>query len=346
MAVIPHISLLPIDTSWSRQEIGEHNSAQLPLQLVESVFIEDVTDIMQQASFIWKRYISEQELESLKHVRYAIVHHFEVRSEDLHRRPEDEKAKNLLYKLYLGLKTIRPTRSRFQVFIFNLDDAVPRTPRWERNDHNTILCDYEDGRLIQWTDIREMVSSASAILQALGEPTSPISQAIQSLEIGYRSDWLNVRHLLWVVGLDALFTSNEWQNRSAEVSIDRICNFLGSRFRIYAEQETAEYGVSPLPVTTLCEVLEDIYRLRNHFAHGTWPDKHWAGKSCRRSADFSRDISHAEVLSEAASVCLRGCLRKIFGESQLINLFREKNKMNAHFSSKGLARKKKQKAEV
>lgn len=338
--MIPHISVLPIDVSWDFIGPNESNPGRLPFPVVDSVFLEDVAGVIAQTNFIWTRYVSEEEIKSLEHIRYALVHHFEVKSERLHERPKDENSKNLLYRLHLGLKIIRPTRARFQVFTFNMQDPIPRTPRWDRNDYGTILCDYEDG-LIQSHDIEELAASASSILRVLGKPTSPISQAIQSLEIGYRSEWFNVRHLLWVVGLDALFTSTEWENRGSETAIDRICNFLGDRFRIYNEDSLLSVGLPPLPDITLGEVLDDMYRLRNSFAHGRWPDKEWTGKVCRRSKDGTRDIHYAEVLAEAASVCLRGCLRKMLADKQLVEMFNEKAQMNAHFTSKGLVRWKK-----
>lgn len=339
MTTVPHISVLPIDVPSVSFGPDEFDLGKLPFLVGDSVYVEDVTDIIHKTNFIWTRYFSEAEIESLRSIRYALVHHFEARSEHLHMRPEDEKSKDLLYRLYLGLKIIRPTGARFQVFTFNMHDAVPRVPRWERNDQGTVLCDYEEG-LIQWRDVSELAASASSILRVLGKPTSPVSQAIQSLEIGYRSEWLNVRHLLWSVGLDALFTSTEWKSRGREVAVDRICNFLGGRFKIYAE-EPSPLGSMSLPDITVANVLDDMYKLRNDFAHGTWPDKKWAGKVCRRSKDGSRDIAYAEVLAEAASVCLRGCLRKILAEGQLVEMFSEKAQMNSHFASKGFVRRKK-----
>jgi hypothetical protein len=259
-------------------------------------------------------------------------------------RAEDRKSEEMLYRLYLGLKVIRPTRGRYQVLHYDMNLPVPRLPRGYRNDYGTIICDCELLNLnsLRWKDFQDLVAVARSILGTLNDARNPVSQAVQSLEIGYRADFLNVRHLLWVVGLDALFTSIEWENQGIEVSVGRITHFLGLDFAIYSEKPHYDYDSGPtLPNIRLSDVLRDVYRLRNDFAHGTWPDKQWAGKVSRRSADGSRDIYYAEVVSEAASISLRGCLKKILADAQLVQMFTDKTRMNAHFAACGLVRKRK-----
>jgi hypothetical protein len=194
---------------------------------------------------------------------------------------------------------------------------------------------------IRWKDLRELAKLAPSILKSLKTSSLPIAQAVQSLEIGYRADFFNVRHLLWVIGLDALFTSTEWQNRGTEVAVGRIKDFLGLDFEIYPEE--APTGLPSLGSLNLEGVLGDVYDLRNNLAHGTWPNKPWATKVSRRSADGLEDIYYATVLSEAASSILRGCLRKILADDQLVEMFNDKTKMNSHFAQRDLVRKKKAK---
>jgi hypothetical protein len=335
-----HISICPIRIDFLEGSSG----SLLPLRISDSLYVEDVTQIMQEAAFdlLAPQFYEKSEAQALKNTRYALVRRFAC--EDGNRPTEDESSAKALYELYLGVKVIRPTAGRYRIFHFCLSDPAPRLPRGERNDYPTILCDYESGNGIRWKDLQELAALAPSILSTLKSVRNPIAQAVQSLEIGYRADFLNVRHLLWVIGLDALFTSTERENQGTKVSVNRICNFLGARYKIYAEQPFSRLDFPALPETTLDEVLEDIYKLRNDFAHGTWPDKQWAGTACRRSLDDIRDIHYSEMLSEAASVCLRSCLRKIFADRQLVEMFSDKAKMNAHFSSKGLVRKKKKQA--
>jgi hypothetical protein len=335
-----HTSICPIPSAYLG---GDWSESSLPLKIADSLYFADVSQTTRETSFdaFAPHFFSKSEADGLKRIRYGLVHHFECA--DSERSGEEEKSVRLLYQLYLGLKVIRPHAGRFQVFHYDMSQSIPRMPRVERNDHATILCECELLNSIRWVDLQELVAFAPSILIILKTAVPPISQAIQSLEIGYRADFLNVRHLLWVVGLDALFTSTEWENQGAKLTAKRVRYFLGSRFQIYSGEHFPDLGL-PVPTSpSLSATLRDIYKLRNHFAHGAWPDKQWAGKVWRRSADSCRDIYYSEMLSEAASSILRGCLKKILADKQSVEMFNDKAKMNAHFAQLGLVRKKKAK---
>ena len=339
-----HISICPVLVGYGGY--GLVNS-ELPLRLSESLYFEDVSEIVEKMTFdpLVPQFYSRSEADRLKQTRYALTRRFECADRDRH--VMDEESAKLLYELYLGLKVIRPTAGRYQVLHCETGRPTPRLPRGSRNDYGTILCDCELLNTIRWKDLQELAAIATGILSTLKEARNPISQAVQSLEIGYRADFLNVRHLLWVIGLDALFTSIEWENRGSRVTVKRIVDFLGPDFPIYPEKPRLDYDLQAPPNISmpLNLALRDIYRLRNDFAHGTWPDKKWAGRVCRRSLDGSRDIYYAEVLSEAASAVMRACLKHILSDLKLVEMFNEKTKMNAYYASRGLLRKKRKQTE-
>jgi len=338
MTRIPHISLCPIAVD----SFACDWSGSLPLQIVDSISVADVSNIVQETTFdiLSPMFYSKSEIDRLRSIRYALLRRFEC--EDSERPLEDEKSADALYRLYLGLKVIRPTAGAFQVLHYDLSQTVPRLPRGSRNNRETIVSDCERLNAIRWKDLEALAKFAPSILESLKTPSSPIAQAIQSLEIGYRADFVNVRHLLWVIGLDALFTSIEWENRGADVAVKRIENFLGRGFEIYPKMES--FGFPSLDKLTLGEVLTDVYEFRNNLAHGTWPNKPWARKISRRSADGLDDIYYTTVLSESASSILRGCLKNIFAEEQFVGMFNDKTKMNAYFAQRDLVRKRKAKA--
>jgi hypothetical protein len=337
MTLARHISICPI--SWNCLGV-DYPASSLPLRFADSLYFADVSEIIREAAFdtLAPQFYNPSEASALKRIRYALVRHFDC--EDSEKPSEDEKSANILYRLYLGLKVIRPSAGRYQVLHFEMSQSPPRLPRGSRNDYATILSDCDCLNSIRWSDLQELAAVAPSILSVLKQGALPISQAIHNLEIGYRADFVSVRHLLWVVGLDALFTSTEWENQGARLATSRITDFLGTDFRIYSEIPAAELGMPVLSSPKLSETLPDVYRLRNHFAHGAWPDKHWAGRVCRRSVDYTRDIYYSELLSEAASAILRGCLRKVLSDKQMIDIFNDKAKMTAHFASRGLVRKK------
>jgi hypothetical protein len=313
-----------------------------PLRLPEALSIEDVSPIMKETSFapLVPQFYSQAESDQLSRIRYGIVRRFECIDDE--RPSEEEKSAAQLYKLYLGLKIVRPTSGRYQVLHYDMGQTTPRLPRGLRNDYATVPCDSDSLNGVRWNDLEELQRLAPGILTALSTSQAPISQAVQGLEVGYRADFLNVRHLLWVIGLDALFTSTEWENQGAEVSRNRIAHFVG-KLEVYSDSRFEEFGLPRPKAPPLAQTLRDIYKLRNCFAHGAWPDRVWTGSVCRRSVDASRDIYYAELLSEAAVHVLRGCLKQILSDTELVALFNDKTRLNAHFLQLDMIRRRKSK---
>ena len=174
-------------------------------------------------------------------------------------------------------------------------------------------------------------------LEILGDRTLPVTQAVYSLEIGYRAEFFNVQHLLWVVGLDALFSSKKRKHQGADVVKRRVAHFLGDDFLIYPQQR--ESGLPKLIGMSLTDALDEIFVLRHNFAHGTWPARSWAGKICRPTAFGTGSVYYSGMLLEAAAATLRGCLRKILVDEDLLSMFNEKKRMNGYFQKLGIVRK-------
>jgi hypothetical protein len=323
-----HFSVCPI-----RNVTSDDPAWHLPLKLGASLYFDEVSKVFEETGFnlLVPNFYTQEEVEALKKTRYGLVRYSECEERD--NRDEDKESDRLLYPLYLGLKLIRPTAGKYQVLHYDMAQTLPRLPRGWRNDRGTLLSDCESLNTIRWKDLQELQVLAPCVLSTLSTAGNPIAQAVQSMEVGYRAEFSNVRHLLWVVGLDALFTSTEWENQGARVAVQRVEDFLGCGFEIYSENRADFESIDlKLPRTTLSETLQDVYKLRNQFAHGGWPDKAWAGKVCRRSANGLEDIYYATTLSEAASAILRGCLKKILADPALTAMFKDKAKMNAHFS--------------
>src|SRR3984957_21092103 len=105
MTRIPHISLCPIAVD----SFACDWSGSLPLQIVDSISVADVSNIVQETTFdiLSPMFYSKSEIDRLRSIRYALLRRFEC--EDSERPLEDEKSADALYRLYLGLKVIRPT---------------------------------------------------------------------------------------------------------------------------------------------------------------------------------------------------------------------------------------------
>jgi hypothetical protein len=332
MADSSYASVFPIpvdayERSWSESE--------LLVQINESIRIEDVSDLIQKTPFEfwteWSHEHGERECKRLRNTRYALVRRFEcATSEDV---AEKEISKNLLYRLYLSLKVIRASKERFVALHYLVGKGNPTVRGSWRNEFDSELLDCEFEFPIRPEDLRELANVARQSLAIFANRTLSVTQAAYSLEIGYRAEFVNVKHLIWVVGLDALFSTDK--NTTSAVVKKRISDFLGEDFVMYPDQR--EIDLPRLIGLSLNDALEEIYKLRNHFAHGTWPDSRWAGKVCRPRALGTGDINYSGMLLEAAVAILRACLRKILNDNELMDMFNNKAKMHAHFAARGIA---------
>src|SRR5271156_1390097 len=142
-----HVSVCPI-TMVDPEGFDSH--LKLPLMIARSLYFDDVSEIIRETTFDSLELVfpDRPEREALKRVRYGLVRQFDCEEHDPHL--EYEQSARLLYCLYLGLKVIRPTWGRFQIFHYDLAQSKPRLPRIIRNDHGTILCDSDCPNWIGW----------------------------------------------------------------------------------------------------------------------------------------------------------------------------------------------------
>jgi hypothetical protein len=304
----------------------------------ESIRIEAVSNLIQQTpSNFWINWSYDHgasETNRLRNTQFALVRRFKCSSSN--EGLEIEKSKNLLYRLYLSLKVIRATKERFVVLHYKLGHQEPTVRDFWRNEIDSELLDCEFGFSIRPEELCELAQIAQQSLGILGNRTLPVTQATYSLEIGYRAEFFNVQHLLWVIGLEALFSSKERKHQGSDVVKRRVLHFLGNDFLIYPQQRDSE--LPRLIGISLRDALNEIFVLRHDFAHGTWPASRWAGKVCRPTALGTGYVNYSGMLLEAAAAILRGCLRKILADENLVVMFNEKKRMNAYFQELDIVR--------
>jgi hypothetical protein len=157
---------------------------------------------------------------------------------------------------------------------------------------------------------------------------------VRILELGYISEFIDVKQLMWATALDGLFTSaKHW---GSDLASRRIQHFLGADTRIYKQADFASYML--VPSLTLKQVVPDIYKLRNRFAHGEWVPKEFLDRP-GYSGKAGEVLNYADVLLEATSIILRMSLVRILKED-LIEIFGTKSQLDWYFSRAGLVNKK------
>jgi len=302
----------------------DFGSKDLPFEIWPSVFLSDVREQMKGMDLtLWAReYLSKHDVEKIQGWRYALVHHY-TEEQYLHGDAELQ-SRDLLHKIFIGLRIVRASRTPWQYLHARIEQngSLDASGFSRAEMPLTVLhCDL-------WAPIRRndaglLKTIVPALLVAYDTNCEPITRAMRVLEMGYISPFADVKQLLWVTGLEALFTSAKYSG--AAVLIYRLRQFLGSKTRVY---EPADFHVGvTVPSLTLKNVLPDIYTVRNRLAHGEWIPSSFLN----RPGYSGGAKSYADILVEATGIVLRRALIKIFKES-LLETFTDKDRLDRYFS--------------
>ena len=339
MPLVRKITITPVYSLSIWDQPFEKNL--LPFDIISGVQLTDVHHLMESANFdLWAmEHLSKHDVKELKGWQYALTHVYEA--EDHLQSHAEQESKELVHRAFLALRIVRPMRQPYASLQAKfLGDTTIDPFSFSHPEQILVVPDSEALNAVRTQDAFELRAIAPTVLAAYEAECRPVLRAIRSMEVGYLSEFPDVQQLLWVTGLDALFTSREWQNRGTCVATERIKNFLGADYRIYKDGDLPSY--LSVPDVTVGQLVKDVYGLRHLFAHGEWPTKDWTERNARQGIG-SEAVSYADMLREASSVILRACLAKILKENRL-DLFCDKKRMNAHFAALGLKRGKKSRA--
>lgn len=339
MALVWKVTIVPVCglAEWNAEPFDK---SLLPFEIAQGVQLADVQSLMAGADIdYWERsgFLSKRDVQAIKQWRYALVHTFQA--EEGQSYPEKE-SEELIHRIFWGLRIVRPSRTPYEYLQARLFSGNKIDPFSYSHRERELLFvpDSETLNEIRTRDALELHSITPTLLRVYETNCKFVMRAIRNLEVGYISIFADVQQLLWVTGLDSLFTSHKWKHNGMWVATERIKKFLGPDYRIYKDGDLPPYIATP--TQTVADVARDVYRLRNFFAHGEWPGQEWTKERFRNGVG-AEPIAYAEMLREATSVLLRASLVKILKED-LLDLFGNKQKMNTYFTRFGLVRKSKQ----
>ncbi len=302
--------------------------SRLPFQIADDLSIEDVRARLPENAFeLWDRMLGEARSESVRSIRYAMVHRFD--------RGGDAEQQSITYATSC-LRLIRPMR---QGSLASSHVEIKEDGTFDVKGFS--LAERESGvEVVQahqlWTlrtiDAELLHRFLPEFIRALDGNFWKFRMAAQFHDLGYfQSHNWKPRFLLWASALESIFTSHNRDHQGGKVAIARIKWFLGGNTRIYQHGELPR--VAPECTLTLADVLDDLYELRNFVAHGdripdgffqTYPRVGVNGGVCK-----------AEVLSEAASFIIRASLLRILRDGLLDN-FADAGPSEAFFGAQGL----------
>jgi hypothetical protein len=302
----------------------DFSSKDLPFEIRPDLFLADIHGQMKDLDLtVWSsEYLSKHDVEKIQGWKYALVHYYNE-GEYVH-GDEELQSRELLQKIFMGLRVVRPSRIPFQYLHARVKSDGSFDPSgFSRAEMPLTVfpCD-------RWTPIRRkdaelLKAIAPTLLRAYQINCQPVTRAVRILEMGYVSPFPDVKQLFWITALEALFTSASYSG--AQVVISRLRLFLGSKTRIY---QRADFHSSIwVPSLTVKNVLWDVYVVRNRLAHGEWIPKEFLEKP----GYVGGAASYADVLIEATGIVLRLALTRILKES-LLETFCDKDKLDRYFS--------------
>ena len=285
---------------------------------------------------LWKNHLAKREIESLQRVRFAIVYRYS----DNYGQPNfqsDQSVEKLLRYVGACLRLIRPME---QDSIIIRGRVLPNTML----DVHGFQVPGEIGvpavqKLFRLRnrDLTRLQKVVPLFMVAVEGKFWKFRMSLEFHDWGHfmHSYW-KARFSLWCSALEALFTSNSSEHKGSLVAKERIKWFLGPKTLIYEPGDTQVGLDQPSPTTTIEDVIDDLYELRNSVAHGDkTPDKFFVPAR----SEYGQDVTLAEVLNEAASRIIRASLLRIL-EDNLLNEFADGPSSETYFGAHNLTRSK------
>jgi hypothetical protein len=313
----------------------EFANEELPFEVGPGVFLADVRDQMKNADYsLWaKRYLSKEDVKELQDWHYALVHYFGA-EEYLTSAPE-ERSRELVHRVFVGLRIVRPSWVPYQYLRAVVrPDGSFHPSGFSKAEGRLTVSSCDAANSIRKRDAELLRGIVPTLLRAYETDCAPVKRAVRILELGYVSEFIDVKQLMWVTALDGLFTSaRHW---GSDLACPRIQHLLGADTRIYEQGDFASYML--VPTLTVRQVVPDIYKLRNRFAHGEWVPKEFLDRP-GYSGKSGEVLNYADVLLEATGIILRMSLVRVLRED-LLEVFGTKGALDWYFSRAGLVSKK------
>lgn len=158
----------------------------------------------------------------------------------------------------------------------------------------------------------------------------PLLLSLLFSEKAYREETIEVRHLLRVMALEALVSSEKRHGMKALG--DRLGTLIGTDMDLYAQYRSI---LQPnLPEFVFGKVIRDVCRLRNKVAHGDALPRDWL-KPDRRPGERggSANLTYTDELREAATSMVSLAWKKIL-DNGLQATFADKARMETYLRGK------------
>jgi hypothetical protein len=339
-------SMFPLDkiaTKWGGLLDGSFDDAILPLEVFPGVYIENVASLIPAEEFDYcKAELGTNLIEHLQHIKYGIIHRFPTFEMDAStgefkcESEISEDSKTLVQQAVACLRLIRPFVQHAQFLGGSVgNDGSLRHIHFDHPIPFLSSLSNQNLMAIRTQDVQDLKSVFPQFRIALEGDYWKFRMSVDMFQSGYfqQTHW-KLRFFMWTAALEALFTSHSSsQHRGSLVAKERVKQLLGSTRLIYPAGDLSRYEADPY--LTVENVIDEIYCLRNHIAHGDKvPDYYFQTKG---RDGLNGAISKLETLSEAISSIVRQSLLTILKTNLLVH-FQDAAASEAYFSSLGLTK--------
>jgi hypothetical protein len=320
---------------------GDFDVSLLPLKIIDDVHVEDVSGLIQKDEFRYCREMLGTEMvKHLENFKYAIVHRFTSPIQDpktgrlLLDTELQDRSRFLVQAVVACLRVIRPTVQHAQ--FMGGDVEADGTFRHFHFDHPVQYLSplpIQTLMRVGTQDLLSLVKYAARFIAAMEGDFWKYRMAVDMFQSGFfqETHW-KLRYFMWTAALEALFTSHaNPEHRGSLVAKERVKKLLKSSCLVYPSHELSEYDVDPK--LTVGKVLDQIYCLRNHIAHGDRVPDYYFETPARQA--INGPVMKKEVLTEAISSIVRQCILAIL-DKNLLSHFASDATAEVHFSKLGL----------
>jgi hypothetical protein len=299
----------------------------LPFPLGFGFEVRDMgTDMAELNLDIWKRFASEEELDRIKGWSICLVCSYR----ELFRGAKERLVEDLMHYVVAHLRFIVPNRAHADRFlranvVGEKLDPLTISPRAELlllEECEQMCSEIQPEHLEKLKSWMPWIMSFKRRWKAW----YPLYLSLYFAEMARAEDDARIRHVLRVMALEALFsTEKTYGLRALQPKLPKL---LGPQIDIYEQYRNNDQPF--FPPLILLNVLRDVCTLRNKVAHGdTIPDR-WLTRNCRYAME--QQLNYCEELLEASTGMLASTWRAII-DGGLQAEFGTKGKMEAYFRS-------------
>jgi len=279
----------------------------LPFTIGQGVTVERIPGLFSASHFeLWRDYVSLNDRKDFESVRYALVHDF---SSSEHLGKIEQDSHELVHRLFVLLRLVKPTRSRFSaVQVKRLDPKDPTRIEIFRFTHPIQvplnIPEAETLNTVNPHDLETVRDLAPRFLETIARGPAYVGRAIRYYEEGY-ADIRDpaLQFIIWLMGIECV-VSREEEGVARDALQRKIAAAVPLDTNIYEHWGEYAYLPGPFPVLRLGEIIDDMFELRNRFAHGLWVPQQWISRVI-----FTRPgreaVSYADALRGAAAFLLR-----------------------------------------